>query len=209
MIIPAPTCVPPARRTRVALTSAAGMTTAIVTITCPSCGGKVTGVETLEHEQTIACTYCGTELHVPRVGAEIVHEKMVRELVVQPQASRLDLPVGDFEPPSEEVSRISLSGALVIAAVVVCVLLGFRWFLRSEATDTTGRFQRDEAARASCKTACKKQCENAPRSRSKIETGDSDLDRNVEEVTRKADRTMCESNCEQRNNCYALHAPAQ
>lgn len=185
------------------------MTTAIVTLTCPSCGGKVTGIEALDREQTIACTYCGTELHVPRVGAEIVREKVVREVVVQAQPTRLDLPVGDFDPPSEEVSRISLPGALALAAVVVCVLLGFRWFLRSEATDATERFQRDEAARATCKAACKEQCENAPRSRQMTETGDQDLDRQVEKMTREADRTMCESNCEQRNNCYGLHAPEQ
>jgi hypothetical protein len=185
------------------------MTTAIVTITCPSCGGKVTGIEALEREQTIACTYCGTELHVPRVGAEIVREKVVREVVVGPRPSEPDLTLGDSEPPSEEVSRMSLPGALAMAAVVACMVLGFRWCLRSEATHTTARFERDKAARAACEASCKKQCENGPRPRSTTETGDPDLDRQVEEATRNGDRVMCESNCEQKNDCYGLHAPAQ
>lgn len=183
------------------------MPTAIVTITCPSCGGKVTGIEALEQEQTIACTYCGTELHVPRVGAEIVREKVVREVVVQAPPRKLDLPVGDFVPPPEQVSRVTLPGALAMAAVVACILLGFWWFLHHEASSATERDQRDEAARAACEAACKKRCERAGQTRSTTETEDQALDRQLEEMTRETDRLVCETNCEQRNNCYGLHAP--
>jgi transcription elongation factor Elf1 len=57
------------------------MPTAIVTITCPNCGGKVEGIEATESAQTISCTYCKTELHVPRVGDEIVREtKVIHEI---------------------------------------------------------------------------------------------------------------------------------
>ncbi|MFT3697627.1 MAG: hypothetical protein QM831_31070 [Kofleriaceae bacterium] len=42
--------------------------TGIVNITCPWCGGRVTGLQVIDHAQKIACPYCRTELHVPKVG---------------------------------------------------------------------------------------------------------------------------------------------
>ncbi|HEY0252088.1 MAG TPA: hypothetical protein VGC41_11215, partial [Kofleriaceae bacterium] len=51
---------------------------AVVTITCPSCGGKVEGINTMTADVTIKCTYCGTELHVPRVGPVVIKE--IREV---------------------------------------------------------------------------------------------------------------------------------
>ena len=42
--------------------------------TCPNCGGKVSGVRATNVHQTVPCSYCRTELHVPRVGEVVVRE---------------------------------------------------------------------------------------------------------------------------------------
>jgi ribosomal protein S27E len=169
------------------------MTTAIVTITCPSCGGKIEGITATNAEQTIKCTYCGTELHVPRVG-EVVHE-VVREVIHE-----VSQPSAYFIPPSEDirpkskpwVPLIILGIGAVIAIPVVCQSNRDADRLVDE---SRARMQQDDAERAkqeSCNRGCKASCLNA---------GDQDTD----DVMRDANRTLCEIKCTQKNDCDGIN----
>lgn len=166
------------------------MDTAIVTITCPHCGGEVKGIQALSHEQTVPCTYCGRELHVPHVGEafvreQVVREQVVREVVVEPQPSAV---------PQLRAS-ISLDTRLVIVGALTTVMLIVLLASRSNVNRTVDQFDREAATRKACEDGCKTKCANAP-SPQRESTGDTALDQDLERTMRDTDRTVCETDCE-------------
>jgi hypothetical protein len=171
------------------------MTTAIVTITCPQCGGKVQGIEQTDQPQTIPCTYCKTELHVPRVGGAIVRETRVvhevREVAVEPLRPR--------PKPIVPAMVLAIGGAVVMVFVIAR--------MHGDADDTIARIDRDRAAREACEANCNKQCESAPPSHAPTpDLGDPKLTQDMDETMRKADITVCEVDCTRKANCFGLSA---
>ncbi len=171
------------------------MPTAIVTITCPQCGGKVQGIEATDQAQVVPCTYCGTELHVPRVGEEIIHEKVIEKVVVVEQAP---MPaVMSSVRPSNTGLRIGIAVALAAFGLIMMLVL------HSQADEDISRIDQESAADKQCEQSCKDSCANAGDHRTDTaSTGDPELDKSVDKTMREADVTMCETTCWQKNNCY-------
>ena len=177
------------------------METAIVTITCPSCGGKVEGIRTTSTEQTIPCSYCKTELHVPRVGETIVREtKVVHEVrtVVAPE------PEPVFEPLRRPPRPIL--PAFVAAAAGALVLLLFLAGQRRDGDDVIDKYHRERAQRDSCEASCKAQCANPPRrDTASTSTGDPKFDEDLAKTLRDSDMFMCTHECEEKADCFGLN----
>jgi len=172
------------------------MTTAIVTITCPSCGGKIEGITATNADQTIKCTYCSTELHVPRVG-EVIHE-LVREVPSQPTL---------YIPPDEDIRPkqspfAAIVGVSVLAVLAVAVMCNYakqssdvedRAAARKKAADL------DRQRQQSCEKTCKDACANAGAG------SDSDLtDPKLDEQMRDVYRGGCELKCTREKNCSGM-----
>jgi hypothetical protein len=174
------------------------MDTAIVTITCPHCGGEVKGIQALAHEQTVPCTFCGTELHVPHVGDEIV-----REVIVQapPAAPSRDPVYTPSLRPSNTPVRIA------VGLVLLCVAMIAMFALECDADTTIDQMNRDEATESACKASCKQTCEQAPPKHPMTSTGDDELDRDTARTMQEVDRMECDNDCEQQHDCRHLHAP--
>jgi len=167
------------------------MPTAIVTITCPQCGGKVQGIEATDQAQVIPCTYCKTELHVPRVGEEIIREKVIERVVVQEP-----LPVIPSVRPANTGAHIGAVIAAVGLAVIMLIVI------RSQADKDVARIDQEIKADEQCKQSCTDSCKNAGANRHDPSTGDPELDKSIDKTMREADVTMCESDCWQKHNCY-------
>ena len=177
--------------------------TAIVTITCPKCGGEVKGIRATDVAQTVPCTFCGAELHVPHVGDDIVRERVVqehvvREVVVEPAA--MVLRRRPLQP-----WQIALSCGVLAAGIVVFVAIPYSSG-DHHADDVLHRIDQEEHTRQACETGCKAQCKDA--SRPHPTTGDPELDRESEDVLRKTDVVLCESECETKQNCFAVSRSA-
>lgn len=169
------------------------MTTAIVTITCPSCGGKIEGITATNADQTIKCTYCGTELHVPRVGEvvrEIVHE-VVREVPSEPVY--IDTAVPDLRKKQSPVF------ALVALGVGTCILVPMLCYQGHQADHMIDDFKKEDEARDTCKANCKSSCGGAAKDRG------SDWDPELAKTMADADRQMCETQCEIDKDCYQVN----
>jgi hypothetical protein len=98
---------------RPALSTYEGMR-AIVNITCPYCGGRVDGIESLGTVHRIPCPYCRTELHVPRVGEHIVER---REVV---HHHYTDVPRMLHDGPSD-ATRIASAIIMIVLAFVMAI----------------------------------------------------------------------------------------
>ncbi|HTM20531.1 MAG TPA: hypothetical protein VL172_08490 [Kofleriaceae bacterium] len=157
------------------------MDNAVVTITCPSCGGRVDGVETTSAEQTIPCKFCGTELHIPRIG-EVVHE-VVREV--------REVPV-DTAPTPEPVDVPKAGPTIVLILVVAAALLviPLTCYLQHDADDTQQEWKKQEEARERCEANCRSSCAK----------GSTKGDDPFDNMMQNTDRMMCESTCTTR--CY-------
>lgn len=183
------------------------MTTAIVTITCPSCGGRVEGVRATSDDQTVKCTFCGTELHIPRVG-EVVHERVVREIVHEVPSAPVDVSAPD-DAALLRPKRNPLLG-LIIAAVIVPVFGIFVCVQHQQAQDDIDQFEKrqadEHAARDSCEARCKAQCANAGDKENGKWTTTAGLDDsgNLEQQMKDSDVLICTTDCEMKENCIGL-----
>jgi hypothetical protein len=164
------------------------VTTAIVIITCPSCGGEIEGVQTTSVEQTIRCRFCRTELHVPRVG-EVVRERVV-EVVREVPAEPTYVPNADLR------RRTSLTWRLGMLGVVVLSIIPIMCWVKHDADRTSEEFKRQDEARARCESDCKSSCVHAGDHETSM--GDPAFDSQM----RDADRVVCESECEQTRDCW-------
>ena len=122
---------------------------AIVNITCPHCGGRVDGIESIDKAQRIPCPYCRTELHVPSVGERVV----VREMQ-------------DTPPVVETDHRRGAVAAVIVMAVVGMIAVNL--YVRAgkdeaERVERWREFQRkDREQRDHCETSCKAGCPKGP-----------------------------------------------
>ncbi|HUJ60724.1 MAG TPA: hypothetical protein VLX92_19615 [Kofleriaceae bacterium] len=179
------------------------MPTAIVTITCPNCGGKVDGITATDVAQTIACPYCKTELHVPHVGevireTEVVHEKVV--YVEQPSDPGADIDV--LTANRNKQVRVAASIAVLVLGLVM--LLAINASNKSDAERMDRDFKAEQSARDQCEADCKAKCEAAPPA-DQPRTGDPALDQDLDKTVNEANVTLCESQCEIDKDCYGLH----
>ena len=191
------------------------VTTAIVTITCPSCGGRLEGIESLDRPRTIACTFCKTDLHVPRVGEQVVRE-VVREthVVRETQVVRDPLamaPLVPLVPDGYELrKKPNLKVALVAAGVGLGVLFVVVVLARQDADDTISDLERRASAREACQATCKASCKDAGRAAAPVPAGgygDFQVDQVMREsgqALRQADVTLCELDCAQQKRCSDL-----
>ena len=176
------------------------MTTAIVTITCPSCGGRVEGISATDEDQTVKCTFCGTDLHIPRIGA-VVHERVVREVVREVEATPSY--AADPDPVTKRnplIGLIALGCALPLLGVMVCVV-------NHEGDDEIAKLDREDAARKECTANCKAECAHA----GDQETGKWNIsyefggsDDSLEKQVKDTDVLVCQTNCEMKNDCIGL-----
>jgi DNA-directed RNA polymerase subunit RPC12/RpoP len=165
------------------------MTTAIVTITCPSCGGKIEGITATNADQTIKCTYCGTELHVPRVG-EVIHEvvhEIIREVPSEPVY---------IDPGTTDLRKKPNSApALIMVAVFTVVLIPIYCSQSHDADRHVNEGQQlldQQAAEQAKRTACEQDCKTTC-----LSAGDNETD----DVIKSADRTVCEVRCSDDKDC--------
>ena len=173
------------------------MPTAIVTITCPSCGGRVEGISATDNDQTVKCTFCGTDLHIPRIGA-VVHERVVRE-VIREVDSAPSYAVDLAPKRNPLIGLIALGCAVPLLAVMVCVS-------GHEGDDEIAKIEREEAARNECTASCKAQCAHA----GDQETGKWNVgyefggsDDGLEKQMKDTDVLICQSQCEVKS-CIGL-----
>lgn len=159
------------------------MTTAIVTITCPQCGGKVEGVAQTGAEQTVPCAYCRTELHVPRVG-EVVRERVIERVVERAIAA--DAPVRRTTSPLATVSLLAVG--LAVACLTVRVI-------GSESDEEVAVFEQQRASENACEAGCPAQCDATLAGKSYADVtipGEPGL----RDSMREADKTVCVSGCQ-------------
>jgi ribosomal protein S27E len=176
------------------------MTTAIVTITCPSCGGKIEGITATNADQTIKCTYCGTELHVPRVG-EVIHEvvhEVIREVPSQPTL---------YLPPDEDIrpkqspfgAIVGVSVLAVVAVAVMCNYAKQSSDVEDQAAARKKAAELDRQNQQTCEKTCKDSCANAG------EGSDTGLDDpKLDEQMRDVYRNGCELKCKHEKNCSGM-----
>lgn len=170
------------------------MTNAIVTITCPSCGGRVEGVRATNEDQTVKCTFCGTDLHIPRIG-EVVHERVVREVVHEVESA----PVYTNDPGLLRPKRNPVYG-LIAAGLMLPILGIFYCVQNNQAQRDIDQFDQEEAGRKACSAKCADECANA----GDKETGKWDspyLDPNMEKTMKDGDVLVCKTQCEMNNHC--------
>jgi hypothetical protein len=180
------------------------MTTAIVTITCPACGGRVEGIQATGEDQTVKCTFCGTDLHIPRIGA-VVHERVVREVVHEVESAPVQVPAYDNDPGLLR-KRNPLAG-LIVALVLLPVLGIFVCVQHQQADDDMAQFDKqqadEKAARETCEAGCRDECKNAGDG----ETGKWDgLNQQLEQQMKDTDVLVCKTQCEMKRNCIDLPA---
>jgi hypothetical protein len=169
---------------------------AVVTITCPKCGGEVSGVRLVDAATTVPCKYCGTDLHVPHVGAarEVVREKeTVREVVVR---------APDEVPMTPERRRavwIALALLLVGSVIAVGITL-------SSSSARVNEMNESWKRREACRAECEQQCGFSPAAPATTVTVsrvdpylDPALDRQVREAEKQANAAICSANCS--NKC--------
>lgn len=161
------------------------MASAVVTLTCPSCGGQIEGVRTTADEQTIKCTFCGTDMHIPRIG-EAVRERVVREVV-------REVPADDtYTAPPVSVRRtMSSSIAIMWVIILIAAMAGLFLYIRHDANKTIDDMNRKDAERADCEKTCKDECVHA----GDKEPPDDRMMPAVRPQMVEGDRMMCEVQC--------------
>lgn len=183
------------------------MTTAIVTITCPSCGGRVEGVRATNEDQTVKCTFCGTDLHIPRIG-EVVHERVVREIVHEVESAPI-YPIDADNAGLFKPKRNPLAG-LIVAGVMLPLFGIFMCVQHQQASDDMDQFDKqqadEKAARDACEASCKSQCASAGAKESGQwnETGLEGA-QDLEQQMKDADVLMCTTDCEMKADCIGLN----
>ncbi|MBK9265982.1 MAG: hypothetical protein IPM54_40130 [Polyangiaceae bacterium] len=161
------------------------MNAAVVTVTCPKCGGEAKGIKPSGTAQVIPCTYCGMELHIPRIGKR--------------ESSEIRVPYEETQTAVDEQSR-STTGLVVVIGCVTIVLGVFVFAdgrQDSRSTNVVEDFDRRQVAREKCIAECKDACKDAPRQTQKSAPRYG-VDPDSNPTMQKAERMLCESECEQR-----------
>ncbi|MEO8551708.1 MAG: hypothetical protein ABI678_17145 [Kofleriaceae bacterium] len=172
------------------------MTTAIVTITCPSCGGRVEGLRATNADQTLRCPYCRTELHVPRVG-EVVRERVVREVIREvPMTS----PVIDPDLNCMPSRRDHPFAGLVVGAVALLLLVTMVCVQHHDGDAILDDMHARDDAQDACRVRCEASCVSAGDKETLAELGTEETVR----VMKEADFTLCEVDCQQQHACIGL-----
>lgn len=147
--------------------------TAIVTLSCPHCGGRTDGVRSIESPQTIPCPYCRTELHVPAVGERVIERERIIERVVE-------------VTPEPEPTNPVVAWTLVLLFVVgMLILLVMR--CAAPSVPSTSTWQDKQAQRQACTQPCVASCPTADR---------DDLADDRVALDRELARSTCMANCE-------------
>jgi hypothetical protein len=165
------------------------MSTAIVTITCPWCSGRVDGLNATNVDQTIKCPYCRTELHVPRIG-EVVHERVIREIIREvPPETEIDLDC----MPSRRKNPVA---GLIVAAIGFMVLLAMKCGQDHDAD----RAIEDMATQDRAENACRRSCDDSCASAGDKESNNS-YDADTERIMKSADVSICTAECQRDHGC--------
>jgi hypothetical protein len=165
------------------------MSTAIVTITCPWCSGRVEGLNATNVDQTVKCPYCRTELHVPRIG-EVVHERVIREIIHEVSSA----PEPDLNcMPSR---RKNSAPSLIVAAVGFVVLLAM---MCNQGLDTDHAIE-DVQAQGRAEDLCRQRCDDSCASAGDKESKES-YDADTERVMKDADVMLCTVDCQRGHDC--------
>ena len=130
--------------------------TAIVTLSCPHCGGRTDGVRSIESPQTLPCPYCRTELHVPRVGERVIERERIIERVVE------------VKPMEEPPSLVSTLVAVVLAFVALLVMAVMRCGNDESLASATQSYEQRQQHREACKHQCVASCPAAERTVSQL-----------------------------------------
>jgi hypothetical protein len=163
------------------------MSTAIVTITCPWCSGRVEGLNATNVDQTVKCPYCRTELHVPHIG-EVVHERVIREIIrevapeVEPDLNCM---------PSRRKNPLAGLIAAAIGFVVVLAML-------CNPGHDTDRAIEDIQAQDHAEDACRQRCDDHCASAGGKEMG---IDPDTDRIFKQADVTLCTVDCQRDHGC--------
>jgi len=167
------------------------MSAAIVTITCPWCGGHVEGLRATNIDQTVKCPYCRTELHVPRVG-EVVHERVIRELIREvPQELEPDLNC----MPSRRNNPVPIILATVIGLIAMLAIMS------SQGHDhMIEEFQAQDRAEDACRQRCDDTCASAGDKESGKELYLAD----TEQLVKDSDVMICTVDCQRDHGCIGL-----
>ena len=188
------------------------MESVVVTLTCPQCGGQIHGGEATDVDHNVTCTYCGTDLHIPKIGGDIVHERVV--VVERTGTTSPSAPVPEvspfpasYMPPDESADTTTWRGALAIAVVVAVLLVGVFWFLRRGAADAEQQWRDEERAQKECNDGCVRACRDDPDSYKGIghlELRDDDSAVGIDDTIKGFNRDDCQRTCEEKKKCYAL-----
>ena len=173
------------------------MSTAIITITCPWCSGRVEGVRATNVDQTVRCPYCRTELHIPRVG-EVVHERVIREIIREvPSAPELDPDLNCMPSRSRRRNPV----AVFIATAIGCmVLLAMLCNQGHDADRVIQNIEAQDRAEDACRQRCDDRCASAGNKESDKDFYTAD----GEQIMKEADVTMGTVDCQRDHNCIGL-----
>lgn len=188
------------------------MESVVVTLTCPQCGGQIHGIEATDVDHHVTCTYCGTELHIPKIGGDIVHERVVvveRTGTTPPRApvsdvSQLSEP---YAPPDPWADRSTWRGALAIAVVVAVLVVCVYWFVKREAADAEQQWREEERAQKACKDGCARACRDNPdayKGHAHLELREDDSALGLDDTIKGFNLDDCKMTCEEKKKCYAL-----
>ena len=185
----------------------------MVTLTCPQCGGQIHGIEATDVDHNVTCTYCGTELHIPKIGGDVVHERVVvveRTGTPPPSAAVSNVPqLPDlYVPPDASADDTSTwRGPVAIAVVVAVLLAGVFWFLKREAADADQQWREEQQAQKQCKDGCIRACRDNPdayKGVGHLELNDDDSAVGIDNTIKGFNKDDCQSTCEEKKKCSAL-----
>lgn len=187
------------------------MESVVITLTCPQCGGQMHGIEATDVDHNVTCTYCGTELHIPKIGGDVVHERVV--VVERTGTTPPSAPVSDvsplpesYMPPDDSADTSTWRGALAIAVGVAVLLVGVFWFLRRGAADAEQQWRDEEQAQKECKDGCVRACRDnrdAYKGVGHLELRDDDSAVGIDDTIKGFNLDDCQSTCEEKKKCYA------
>ena len=161
------------------------MTTAIVTITCPSCGGRIDHVTSTDEEQTIKCRFCGMDLHIPRVGA-VVHE-VVHEVIREVPST----PVYQTDQVMSLRPQTNWTGPRIAVVLGLFALMPIMMVGMNHSADVS--IKKLDTCEADCDTSCEHAGDKEP--------PDKEGSYGFQAMMQSSDRRVCGSRCYQANNC--------
>ncbi len=156
--------------------------TAIVTLSCPHCGGRADGVRSIEAPQTLPCPYCRTELHVPRVGERVIERERIIERVVE------------VTPKPEPMNPVVAWFLVLLFGVGALILMVMKCSASSVPPSTKGTWESKQVQRQDCTRQCVASCPTAERTVEQIVENSSLY--NPTSLDRAIARSTCTANCD-------------